>query len=561
MRILKSHPLLRMLNSYLIDSPQPANLSYLWNFGSLLALCLLIQIVTGITLAMHYNPSVQEAFNSVEHIMRDVNNGWLLRYLHSNTASAFFLLVYLHIGRGLYYGSYMAPRTLVWTIGTVIFILMMATAFLGYLYSPKWFELNLNFYFFVLYNIYIVSLFLFTISFVLFYLDDFNFSSIYYIKLLKILSFILFLIIFIIINLSYINLTDLICCVNDKDINLHGHVTLDKDAWKAIGQGISTVGSQIGLGATMVGVSTAVGKVLTKSSMPPLQKAGIIVGASLLAGLGHSKISAINRNSVLEENIKNNNDIYNNTISNINSNVNKFISDSNLPSSPLQDLLLNLEVTSYVCFSLILILIIQIIFKFYFTDKINLGLFSIVGVNVNNRLEFYLNKIIELNKRTNIIWIWFSFIILIFGFLSSAYAIQDMCINMYSYINVHNLLHSNSIDINITSKLIQDKLLNLKIANYICIIFMIYLILLITSKFQIKDGIKLNLYKLLGSKINNNLEYFLNKIIKFNKKMNIFYIVLTIILLIIVLSYYAHICHELYININSYIDVNYDIKK
>ena len=81
---------------------------------------------------MHYNPSVVEAFNSVEHIMRDVNNGWLIRYLHSNTASAFFFLVYLHIGRGLYYGSYKAPRTLVWTIGTIIFILMMATAFLGY---------------------------------------------------------------------------------------------------------------------------------------------------------------------------------------------------------------------------------------------------------------------------------------------------------------------------------------------------------------------------------------------------------------------------------------------
>jgi ubiquinol-cytochrome c reductase cytochrome b subunit len=82
---------------------------------------------------MHYNPSVLEAFNSVEHIMRDVNNGWLIRYLHSNTASAFFFLVYLHIGRGLYYGSYRAPRTLVWVIGTVIFILMMATAFLGLL--------------------------------------------------------------------------------------------------------------------------------------------------------------------------------------------------------------------------------------------------------------------------------------------------------------------------------------------------------------------------------------------------------------------------------------------
>jgi ubiquinol-cytochrome c reductase cytochrome b subunit len=132
MRILKSHPLLKMVNSYVIDSPQPSNISYLWNFGSLLAFCLIIQIVTGVTLGMHYTPNISEAFDSVEHIMRDVNNGWLVRYLHSNTASAFFFIVYLHIGRGLYYGSYKAPRTLVWTIGTVIFILMMATAFLGY---------------------------------------------------------------------------------------------------------------------------------------------------------------------------------------------------------------------------------------------------------------------------------------------------------------------------------------------------------------------------------------------------------------------------------------------
>ncbi len=132
MRIWKSHSLLNLVNGYLVDSPQPSNLSYLWNFGSLLAFCLVIQIVTGVTLAMHYNPSVLEAFNSVEHIMRDVNNGWLIRYLHSNTASAFFFIVYLHIGRGLYYGSYKAPRTLVWTIGTVILILMIATAFLGY---------------------------------------------------------------------------------------------------------------------------------------------------------------------------------------------------------------------------------------------------------------------------------------------------------------------------------------------------------------------------------------------------------------------------------------------
>lgn len=91
---------------------------------------------------MHYNPNVLEAFNSIEHIMRDVNNGWLLRYLHCNTASAFFFLVYLHIGRGMYYGSYKAPRTLVWIIGTIMLIIMMATAFLGSLDGPKWFKFN-----------------------------------------------------------------------------------------------------------------------------------------------------------------------------------------------------------------------------------------------------------------------------------------------------------------------------------------------------------------------------------------------------------------------------------
>ena len=131
MRIFKSNVLLRLVNSYVVDSPVPSNLSYLWNFGSLLALCLGIQIVTGVTLAMHYVPNINEAFNSVEHIMRDVNNGWLIRYLHANTASAFFFLVYLHIGRGMYYGSYKAPRTLTWIIGSIILVVMMATGFLG----------------------------------------------------------------------------------------------------------------------------------------------------------------------------------------------------------------------------------------------------------------------------------------------------------------------------------------------------------------------------------------------------------------------------------------------
>jgi len=132
MRLLKSHVLLRLFNSYLVDSPEPANISYLWNFGSLLGMCLIIQILTGSFLAMHYQPHVDFAFSSVEHIMRDVNAGYIIRYCHANVASFFFIFVYAHIGRGLYYGSYRSPRVLLWSIGVIILILMMAIAFLGY---------------------------------------------------------------------------------------------------------------------------------------------------------------------------------------------------------------------------------------------------------------------------------------------------------------------------------------------------------------------------------------------------------------------------------------------
>lgn len=139
MRLLKQNTLLRLVNSYMVDSPQPSNLSYAWNFGSLLAVCLGLQIVTGVFLAMHYNPSVDIAFVSVEHIMRDVNHGWLLRYLHANGASFFFITVYAHIGRGLYYSSYKQPRIMPWTVGVIMLVLIMAIAFLGFVaHSPKW---------------------------------------------------------------------------------------------------------------------------------------------------------------------------------------------------------------------------------------------------------------------------------------------------------------------------------------------------------------------------------------------------------------------------------------
>ena len=131
LRWIKNY-LIALLNNHLVAYPTPINLSYAWSFGSLAGICLVIQILTGIFLAMHYTPHIELAFSSVEHIMRDVNNGWLIRYMHANGASMFFIVVYCHIFRGLYYGSYIKPRQLLWCSGVVIFILMMGTAFMGY---------------------------------------------------------------------------------------------------------------------------------------------------------------------------------------------------------------------------------------------------------------------------------------------------------------------------------------------------------------------------------------------------------------------------------------------
>ncbi len=125
-------PFLSFVDSHIINYPTPINLNYLWSFGSAAGICLVIQILSGIFLAMHYCPHIDLAFNSVEHIMRDVNYGWLIRYIHANGASMFFIVVYCHIFRGLYYGSYMYPRGRLWASGVVIFLLMMATAFMGY---------------------------------------------------------------------------------------------------------------------------------------------------------------------------------------------------------------------------------------------------------------------------------------------------------------------------------------------------------------------------------------------------------------------------------------------
>src|SRR5499427_2199004 len=125
-------PIIGLVHSSFVAYPTPRNLNYWWTFGGILAFMLAVQIITGIVLVMHYTPNVDLAFNSVEYLMRDVNFGWLLRYLHANGAAMFFLAVYIHMFRGLYYGSYKAPREVLWILGVIIYLLMMATGFMGY---------------------------------------------------------------------------------------------------------------------------------------------------------------------------------------------------------------------------------------------------------------------------------------------------------------------------------------------------------------------------------------------------------------------------------------------
>nr|ADB82746.1 cytochrome b [Uta stansburiana]ADB82747.1 cytochrome b [Uta stansburiana]ADB82748.1 cytochrome b [Uta stansburiana] len=126
----KSHPMIKIVNNSFIDLPTPSNISAWWNFGSLLGLCLIIQILTGLFLAMHYTADISSAFSSVAHIHRDVQYGWLIRNIHANGASMFFICIYMHVGRGLYYGSYMFKET--WNLGVILLLLVMATAFVGY---------------------------------------------------------------------------------------------------------------------------------------------------------------------------------------------------------------------------------------------------------------------------------------------------------------------------------------------------------------------------------------------------------------------------------------------
>jgi len=323
-------------------------------------------------------------------------------------------------------------------------------------------------------------------------------------------------------NIPDFSLSDIVFYVTDgKDVNLHGHVSVDKDAGKAIGQGLQTIGSQIGLDATMVGIATAISKAVVKNGMPPLQKAGIIVGTSVIGGLAQSRISTMNRNTI------NSTSILNNETS---SNVNKFLDDSLV--SPLQDLLFNLEMMNYVYLSLIYILIIQLVFKLHFKDTINLNFLNMLSSNTKITLEYFLNKIVKLNKQISVIWIWIGLVVIMFASSLDAYTLHNLCINIDSYINIHNSLFYNINDniIYIENKSILDILLNLKIINYMSIISIFSLMGLVILKFHS------------------------------NKNINNLYIWLILIALLSSLAFSAYTYNDLYTNIDNYVNIYLNIR-
>ena len=391
---------------------------------------------------------------------------------------------------------------------------------------------NDNFYLFY------ISSFVFILSFTLMYLDDFKFSNIKLIKYIQIFSFVCipFYMLYNLYDLFNFCFSDIVSYATDnkdnKDINLHGHVSVNTEAGKAIGQGLQTIGSQIGLGATITGVATVVGKAVAKSGMPPLQKAGLILSSGLAAGLGQTALNAINRRSIYEDNTNiitsvSNTESNITSVSNTESNIKNFINDSN--TSPLQDLFFNGEMMSYVCLSITYILIMQLVFKLYFKDSIKINLINLLSKNINIKLEYYLNKLIRLNKQMSIVWIWFGFVTVMFGLSISVYAIHDILINLDSYVNIHVKLNSNINEninlINMFSKSMKDNILNLKISNYISIIAIISLMGLTMLKFH------------------------------FNKNVHNIFIWLLILILIITLAFSAYTYNELYTNINSYVNM------
>ena len=267
---------------------------------------------------------------------------------------------------------------------------------------------------------------LFTLSLVLLYFDDLKLSSNKYLKYLQIFSFICIPLYTIYYLSTFPYIWNIICSVKDSnDINLHGHVNMTKEAATEISTGISKVGSQLGSGASIVGVAGAVGKAITKSSIPPVQKAAIVIGSGLMGGLIHSGVSHINRASALENNIENNN------VSNISESINKLVDDT--ITSPLEGLLFSIQGINAICFTFTLILIIQLFIRLHVKENVNN---NILGTTLNK----YLNKLIILNKKVSVIYIWLILIMLLIGLAASIYFSNELYTNIDKYIDIYNKL-------------------------------------------------------------------------------------------------------------------------
>ena len=271
-----------------------------------------------------------------------------------------------------------------------------------------------------------------SLSLVKFYLDGFKLSK-NYIKYIQIISFgTMFLITMFICYNNFKLVNPVIYVTNNGNLELHGHVSMDKEAAKVIGSNINSIGSQVGLGATITGVSMAISKAIAKSGIPPLQKAAIIGAGATFGGVVHSTFTSINR----KENVVQN-DSYSD--SNISNNINKLVDDSS--SSPLTDLISNMEILDYICIGLIYVLCIQMLFKLYLKENSKIDLSNIIGEKFNGSLNYYFMKILSMNRSMNNIYIAIIIALLILIILFHIYICNELIENIDSYIKAHNIIN------------------------------------------------------------------------------------------------------------------------
>jgi hypothetical protein len=273
-----------------------------------------------------------------------------------------------------------------------------------------------------------ILIFLFTFYFIKFYLDDFKWTK-GFVKYIQISIIFITPIILIYIFIKNTLIYDLINYVNDNNnVELHGHVSIDKEGAKAIESGLKTVGGQIGLGASITGVSMAVAKTIDKSGIPPLQKAAIVGASAAFGGIIHSTFTSINK----KENI-----LQNGSSSGVSGNIPKLIDDNT--SSPLVDLLFNMQILNYICIGLIYILFIQFLFQF-FINKNKIELSNIIGIKFNNSLNYYLDKILLINKKMSNIYIIIIIVLLVLILMFNIYINNELITDIDNYVKVHKIV-------------------------------------------------------------------------------------------------------------------------